>query len=270
MAFSREGLTIDWVARVVRKSVLNPTLVAPIVLALFAAEKNGQLAAHVSRAALSKSKNAGLASLILGTALCINSYLNRQSQNNWTAPSQWDWKKEIVVITGGSNGFGARMAQMLLERNAETTIVILDFAPLRWTPPSGSRVHYIQADLSSTEVIKDVCERVRTEIGDPTILINNAGLCRGFTLMDATYDDVEKTVQTNLLAPILLSKEFLPHMARHNHGHIVNVSSISALVPVPTMVDYSATKAGVKAMHEVRSPVPDAKFGKIKLRPYPY
>lgn len=270
MAFSREGLTIDWVARVVRKSVLNPTLVAPIVLALFAAEKNGQLAAHVSRAALSKSKNAGLASLILGTALCINSYLNRQSQNNWAAPSQWDWKKEIVVITGGSNGFGARMAQMLLERNAETTIVILDFAPLRWTPPSGSRVHYIQADLSSTEVIKDVCERVRTEIGDPTILINNAGLCRGFTLMDATYDDVEKTVQTNLLAPILLSKEFLPHMARHNHGHIVNVSSISALVPVPTMVDYSATKAGVKAMHEVRSPVPDAKFGKIKLRPYPY
>lgn len=254
MPVSREGFTIDWVARVARKSVLNPTLIAPIVLALFAAERNRQLAAHVSQAALSRSKNAGIISLLLGTALCVNNYLNRQSLNNWAAPSKWDWKKEIVVLTGGSNGFGARMAQMLLERNAETTIVVLDFAPLGWTPPAGSRVHYIQADLSSTRVIKEVCEKVRREIGDPTVLINNAGLCRGYAMMDASYDDIEKTVQTNLLAPFLLSKEFLPHMARHNHGHIVNVSSISALVPVPTMADYSATKAGVKAMHEVCSP----------------
>ena len=254
MAVSRVGFTIDWVAYILRKSVLNPTLVAPVVLALSAAERNRQVAAHVSRATLSKSKYAGVVSLLLGAALCINNYLNRQAQNNWTAPSKWDWKKEIIVLTGGSNGFGARMAQMLLERNAETTIVILDFAPLGWTPSPGSPVHYIQADLSNTQVIKDVCEKVRREIGDPTVLINNAGLCRGYTVMDAGYDDIEKTVQTNLLAPLLLSKEFLPHMARHNHGHIVNVSSISAFVPVPTMVDYAATKAGVKAMHEVRFP----------------
>lgn len=65
------------------------------------------------------------------------------------------------------------------------------------------------------------------------------------------YHDNSITLRTNLLAPFLLTKEFLPHMIERNHGHIVNVSSLSAYIPPASLADYAATKAGLVAFHEV-------------------
>lgn len=90
-------------------------------------------------------------------------------------------------------------------------------------------------------------------MGNPTIVVNNAGLCRGYTVRDGTYADVEVTIRTNLIAPFLLIKEFLPEMVRQDHGHIVNISSLSAILPPAGIADYAATKAGLVAMHEVSS-----------------
>lgn len=66
-----------------------------------------------------------------------------------------------------------------------------------------------------------------------------------------TYSDNSITLKTNLLAPFFLTKEFLPAMIRQNHGHIFNVSSMSAYIPPPGLADYAASKAGLIAFHEV-------------------
>src|SRR5205814_2316327 len=114
----------------------------------------------------------------------------------------------------------------------------------------GSNVHYYQADLSSADVVRDVCERVRREVGHPTVLVNNAGIARGFTVLEGAYHDVELTIKTNLTAPFLMAKEFLPHMVAHNHGHIVSICSMSSVVAPPGIVDYAATKNGILSLHE--------------------
>jgi short-subunit dehydrogenase len=114
----------------------------------------------------------------------------------------------------------------------------------------GANLHYYQADLSKSDMIRDVCARVRAEVGHPTVLFNNAGLVRGFDILGGEYADIEVTHKTNLTAPFLLVKEFLPDMVRNNHGHIVNVCSSSAIVPPPGIVDYAATKAGIQALYE--------------------
>lgn len=66
-----------------------------------------------------------------------------------------------------------------------------------------------------------------------------------------TYHDNSITLWTNLLAPFLLLKEFLPYMIQNNHGHVVNVSSLSAYIPLAGLADYAASKAGLIALHEV-------------------
>jgi hypothetical protein len=197
---------------------------------------------------------AGLCALA-GVILSVNDWLNKWSANNWTAnePPDWDWSKEIVLITGASGGIGASMAQQLLARNPKTNIIV-DYIPMTWKPPAGTSVSYYQCDLSDSSAVRSLCSRMRSEVGHPTVLVNNAGLCRGFTVMEGTYHDVELTVRTNLIAPFLLIKEVLPHMVKTHHGHIMNVSSMSSMIPPPRVADYAATKAGINAMHEGRGP----------------
>lgn len=81
--------------------------------------------------------------------------------------------------------------------------------------------------------------------------MNNAGLSRGKTVAEGSYHDASITLRSNLLAPFLLTKEFLPDMIRRNHGHIFNIASLSAYLPPAGLADYSASKAGLVAFHEV-------------------
>lgn len=241
--YSHEGLTIDVVARALRKTALNPWLAIPV--AAFLGLMGATDLPHVQVAAY--------ACALTGTALAANDWLNKWSANNWKGNDHpaWDWDKEIVVVTGGSSGIGASIAQGLLARNPKTPLVIVDFTPLTWKPKPGANVSYYKCDLSDSSAIKALVTQIRSEVGHPTVLVNNAGLCRGATVMDGTYGDVELTMRTNLIAPFLLAKEFVPHMVRINHGHIVNVGSVSSLFPPARVTDYSATKAGITALHEV-------------------
>ncbi|KAH6847609.1 hypothetical protein B0I37DRAFT_375460 [Chaetomium sp. MPI-CAGE-AT-0009] len=271
MATSREygGFHIDTVARIIRNTLLNEWLALPV--AAVASWLRHPSSVGYLRRALWYARRYDIrltylrltwlrrVALYLGGAgllLSANSFLNKWASNNWTAsrPGEWaHWEREIVVVTGGSSGIGAQVVQGLLARNPRTRIVIIDVAPLSWTPPAGAlgaNLHHYQADLSKPDAIRAVCARVRAEVGHPTVLINNAGLVRGFGVIEGSYADVEVTFKTNLTAPFLLIKEFLPDMVRNNHGHIVNVCSASALMPVPDIVDYSASKAGIQALHE--------------------
>ncbi len=271
MATHREngGFHFDAVARVVRNTLLNEWLALPVAGAVTWLLQPSSSAHLRQLLDLASSLNIDLSTINLpqlaqtalylggaGLVLSANAWLNKWSANNWTAsrPGEWShWEREIVVVTGGSSGIGAQVVQGLLARNPQTRIAIIDFAPLAWTPPAGvlgANLHYFQADLSKSDEVRAVCARVRDEVGHPTVLVNNAGLARGFGTLEGTYADVEVTLKTNLTAPFLLVKEFVPEMARNNHGHVVNVCSTSAVVPPPDIVDYAASKAGVQALHE--------------------
>lgn len=260
LSYPREGLTVDYVARWLRCTVLHPAIAVPAALAMntdklvrfvppaLSAKIASLLPASVPGSPALQTTATVLA--CLAVLLSSTDVVNRGFNNNWTSPSDWKWSSEVVLITGGSSGIGASLAQQLLARNRRTTVVIVDYVPLTWTPPSGTTVHFFQCDLSDAAAIRKLCNRVRQDVGNPTVLVNNAGLSRGIGVLDGSYADNEITIRTNLLAPFLLAKEFVPAMARRNHGHIVTVSSMSAIMPPGPLGDYAATKAGLVAMHE--------------------
>ncbi|KAJ8123510.1 hypothetical protein O1611_g9571 [Lasiodiplodia mahajangana] len=252
--FSREGFTVDVVARFLRITILNPVISISVAATGIIACSRRYLPVDIASSQPSELSSswviaAGLWAL-LSILIWATDYLNDGYANNWVSDHSWDWSNEIVLITGGSSGIGASITQHILKINARTTIVILDYSPLSWEPAPGSRVHYYQCDLSQSPVIKSISDKIRREVGNPTVLVNNAGLSRGFTVMEGTYTDVEVTIRTNLVAPFLLIKEFLPYMAQHNHGHIMNISSMSSIIPPAGIADYAATKAGLNALHE--------------------
>lgn len=85
---------------------------------------------------------------------------------------------------------------------------------------------------------------------DTIVLINNAGVARGKSVLDATEKDVRFTFDVNTLAHYWTAKEFVPSMVAKNHGMIVTVASFAAYITVPNMTDYGASKAAALAFHE--------------------
>lgn len=109
---------------------------------------------------------------------------------------------------------------------------------------------YVKTDLSSVDSIVEAAQVVRTTVGNPTILINNAGVCRGKPILEATDADLRLVFEVNTLSHWAMMREFLPAMVEKNHGHVVTVASIGAYVQAPRMVDYNASKAAALSFHE--------------------
>lgn len=114
----------------------------------------------------------------------------------------------------------------------------------------GSNVHFYRVDLSSAADIKTIAAQVKQEVGNPTVLINNAGICRGKTLLDTTERDLTLTFAVNVYAHFHLCQEFLPAMIKANHGHVITIASAAGYVQAPNMIDYSCSKAAAISFHD--------------------
>ncbi|KAJ5963594.1 uncharacterized protein N7479_003470 [Penicillium vulpinum] len=182
---------------------------------------------------------------LLWMAYRINRRLNRRALNNGV-PATFDWNKEIVLVTGGSDGIGAATVKKLATRG--TTIIVLDIRPLTYDAPKN--VHFYQCDLSNRAELESVAETIRQEVGAPSCVVANAGICRGKPLLHATQKDIELTFAVNTLGLIWTVQTFLPSMVAQNHGHFLIMASQTAHLATAGVVDYAATKAAALAIYE--------------------
>ena len=114
-------------------------------------------------------------------------------------------------------------------------------------PPT---VQYFHADLASHSSIMSAANAVKSSLGNPTVLINNAGTAHGKSILESTERNIRLTFNVNTLSHYFLTQAFLPHMISSNHGMIVTVASLAAYVAAPSMVDYASSKAASLAFHE--------------------
>ncbi len=115
------------------------------------------------------------------------------------------------------------------------------------------KLELVQADLEKKEEVKRLCDEILKKFGHVDVLVNNAGWVDDKEISERSYEDFEKTVKINLLAPFYLSKVFGQKMVENKFGKIVNISSENGLILYsgcfnPTSIDYDATKAGVNVL----------------------
>ncbi|KAF8969422.1 hypothetical protein BDZ97DRAFT_1795557 [Flammula alnicola] len=160
-------------------------------------------------------------------------------------PGPLDWSEQIVVLTGGSSGIGELLANTLAVRSV--TVVVLDVKPIE---TENYNIAYYKCDVSKWEEVEAVSKRVIEEIGEPTIIINNAGVVQGKLIVDLTAEDVNQTFGTNTLSHFWTLKAFLPSLLKRKSGHIVTMSSALGMTGVAQMSDYCASKSAVIGLHE--------------------
>ncbi|KAF5583051.1 pectate lyase 1 [Fusarium subglutinans] len=151
----------------------------------------------------------------------INKILNRIVLYKSSTAQPWDWSKEIVLITGGSGGIGSEMVNKFSRKNIK--VVSFDIHPPKST--FSPNAHFYKVDVTSPHSIHEAMEQVRRDIGDPTVLINNAGIALGKDILACTADQIKQMVQVNLLAHFWLVQELVPSMVKQNHGHVVTIAS---------------------------------------------
>ena len=160
---------------------------------------------------------------------------------------------KVVLITGASSGIGKTSALRLAEAGAHVLLVARSAEKLEETAAEiatvGGVATIYQADVSD---LAD-CDRLVAEVlenhGFIDILLNNAGrsIRRSLELSYDRFHDFERTMQINYFGAIRLTMGLLPSMAERGTGHIINMSSISALTPSPRFSAYVASKSALDA-----------------------
>lgn len=171
-----------------------------------------------------------------------------------------DVSNDIVLITGGASGLGRLMAIKFAKLGSKVIIWDLNLAGLEETAKlieeirskkeNVGKCHYYQVDITNRFDVYATAERIKQEIGDVSIVINNAGIVTGKRFLDCDDQRIVKTFEVNVIAHFWVIKAFLPSMMERNHGHLVSIASIAGHIGAYQLTDYCASKFAAVGLEE--------------------
>lgn len=160
-----------------------------------------------------------------------------------------DFQGKRALITGASMGLGKALAEECARRGMDLFLVALPDSGLpvlagELAGEFGVETAWLEGDLTEASTLERLRDRVEEEGQDIDLLINNAGIGTPGHFLDHSLEYHEATIELNALALVRLVRLFLPDLRRRN-ASILNVASLGAFFPMPTMPIYAATKSFV-------------------------
>jgi NAD(P)-dependent dehydrogenase (short-subunit alcohol dehydrogenase family) len=157
----------------------------------------------------------------------------------------------VWLITGCASGFGAMLAQRVLDRGdcvaaADRSLAALDH--LRCDDPY--RLFPCKLDVADPDAVRLAVDAVWARFDEIDVLVNNAGIGLGGPFEEADWGAVHRLVHVNLLGAMAVAQAALPALRRRGRGRIINVSCESGLFGQPMQVAYSASKWGLEGFSE--------------------
>lgn len=151
-----------------------------------------------------------------------------------------------AVITGAASGIGRLLAERLARRGARLSLWDVDREGLDRLADAirsdGGTAEAFVCDVARRDAIRETAKRVLQSQGPATLLINNAGIVGGRTLLESTDEQIEATFRINTLALFHTTRAFLPGMLDEGDGHVVTVASAGGIVGTARLVDYCSSK----------------------------
>ena len=162
--------------------------------------------------------------------------------------SRFDVAGRTVFVTGAARGIGAAAAQRLHAAGANVSLVGLEPEKLAALAEQlGPRAAWFAADVADVDALQAAVDGTVARFGAVDVAIANAGLMFVGRLATAPREEVERTLEVNLLGVWRTNRAVLAEIVR-NRGYLLNIASLSAASHTPLMGAYTASKAGVEAM----------------------
>lgn len=179
-----------------------------------------------------------------------------------------------ALVTGAGGGLGGYICRALAAQGVNLAVADrpgTDLnALLKDLRASGVRAEPVFADLGSPAEAKTLVAKAEAALGPLDILVNNAGLEGGGPFERLDPENLERTVNVNLMAVVLLTRAALPGMLERGRGHVVTISSIAGKMAMAYAAPYSATKSGVAAlMRALSAELDDGRVGFSSIFPGP-
>jgi 3-oxoacyl-[acyl-carrier protein] reductase len=159
--------------------------------------------------------------------------------------------QRIAIVTGAARGIGAGTAKRLAADGMAVAVLDLNEADGATTvaeiEKAGGKAIAVGADVSNSEQVQAAVDKVAAELGEPTVLVNNAGVTRDNLIFKMSEADWDTVMNVHLRGAFLMTKATQKYMVAAKWGRIINLSSVSA-VGNRGQVNYSAAKAGLQGL----------------------
>jgi uncharacterized oxidoreductase len=177
---------------------------------------------------------------------------------------------KTVLITGGGSGIGLAIAQALTAAGNRVIITGRNQARLQQAAAQLPGATALACDITNAAEVSQLVQRLTTNFGDLSVLINNAGQASAYQLTPGAdaFAKASAEINTNYLAMIRLTELLLPLLSQQPEAAVVNVSSITAFAPSAAIPTYSASKAAVHSYTQaLRHTLKDSSVRVFELMP---
>lgn len=164
-------------------------------------------------------------------------------------------KQPIALVTGAAQGIGFACAEALLEQGHFVVLSDIKADSVKSASRKlGSQTDFVVCDMSDPKAIAAMFDQIEAKHGAISVLVNNAGIAMPKPFFDTSEDDFRKVIDINLVGVFLATQRAAKSMVANKiAGAIVNMSSINAVVAIPTIASYCASKGGVMQLTKAAS-----------------